>query len=318
MKTGSHHPLWPGSMLWLAALALLAFAGGAQAQITCTISSPGGFSTAYSGTGSPLNITATNVTVNCFRNNGGPNVATRTATYQLAASLSGQQLAGQRRARLGATANYLNYNLTSDLGCSTLWQGTGYLPTALYTTPGLAKGQTDSHIFNFWGCVPANQTVPAAGTYRDTYNITFVNRTVSGGPSTFSNAGGAGQTVTIVAPASCSSASFSGSMVFNYAAFGAAAAANITFTTTCNTGLPYTFSLDAGGTGYTGSFTSPTGTYSNTATNLNYTLTLPTPVTGTGVAQTYTITGNMAAGQGGTCAAATCTVTDTHTLTITY
>jgi spore coat protein U-like protein len=315
MKTESLHPLWPGSMLWLAALALLTFANGAQAAITCTISSPGGFSTAY---GSLSSTTATNVTVTCTRNNGGPNVATRTASYQLAASLSAQQLAGQRRARLGATANYLNYNLTSDLGCTTLWQVTGYLPTALYTTPPLAKGASDKHIFNFWGCVPANQTVPAAGTYTDTYNITFVNNTVSGGPGNFSNAGGAGQTVNIFAPASCSFPSFSGSMVFNYTSFGAAAAASITFATTCNTGLPYTFSLDAGGTGYTGSFASPTGTYTNTATNLSYTLTLPAPVTGTGVAQTYTITGAMAAGQSGTCAGATCSVTDIHVLTISY
>lgn len=110
--------------------------------------------------------------------------------------------------------------------------------------------------------------------------------------------------------------------VFNYTSGGAAAAFATaqSFTVTCTNSVPYTLSLDAGGTGYTGAYAAPTGTYTNTASTLAYTLSLPavTTGTGTGAAQTWALTGSMAAGQAGKCTAATCAFVDTHTLTITY
>lgn len=110
--------------------------------------------------------------------------------------------------------------------------------------------------------------------------------------------------------------------VFNYTSGGAAAAFATaqSFTVTCTNSVPYTLSLDAGGTGYTGAFTAPTGTYTNAASTLIYSLSLPavTTGTGTGAAQTWALTGAMAAGQAGKCGAATCAFVDTHTLTITY
>lgn len=110
--------------------------------------------------------------------------------------------------------------------------------------------------------------------------------------------------------------------IFNYTSGQGAAAAFATaqsYTVTCTSGVPYTMSLDAGGTGYTGAFTAPTGTYTNTASGLIYSLTLPAAAAGTGAAQTYALTGSMAAGQAGTCATlGGCAFVDSHTLTITY
>lgn len=99
----------------------------------------------------------------------------------------------------------------------------------------------------------------------------------------------------------------------------AAAAGTLAFTVTCTNGVPYTLALDAGGTGYTGTFTSPTGSYTNTASTLNYTLTLPTPSAGTGASQPYTLSGNMPANQAGKCTVlGGCTFTDAHTMTVTF
>jgi spore coat protein U-like protein len=284
----------------LATLALLAFTNSAQATITCTPSSIG-FTTAYPMTGGALNITAASLTVTCTHNNRG----TSSATIQVAVSSANGWIAV-------SGANSINYFLATDSGCTIRWQGTTYIPTPAYVAT-IPLRSTRTYTYSFYGCVPAGQTLPAGGTYNDTVTMSFT--TPSGGGVRYRTGTFAPR---IIAPATCSFSTPPGNMVFNYTAFGAAAAASTTFAANCSQYLPYNLSLDAGGAGYTGSFTSPTGTYTNTATNLTYTLTLPAPVTGTGVAQSYTITGAMAAGQGGTCAAGTCTVTDTHTLTVTY
>jgi len=102
-------------------------------------------------------------------------------------------------------------------------------------------------------------------------------------------------------------------------AAAATAAGTLGFTVTCTNGVPYTMALDAGGTGYTGTFTTPTGTYTNTASTLIYSLTLPAAVAGTGAAQSYTMSGTMAGLQAGKCTTlGGCTFTDGHTLTVTF
>ncbi len=102
-------------------------------------------------------------------------------------------------------------------------------------------------------------------------------------------------------------------------ATAATATGGLSYSVTCTNGVPYTMALDAGGTGYTGTFTAPTGSYTNTASTLAYSLTLPAAVAGTGAAQTYSLSGAMAANQAGKCTAlGGCVFTDTHTLTITY
>jgi spore coat protein U-like protein len=302
-------PLRPA--LWLVAVAMLVLATCAQARVTCTPSSSG-VSTAY---GSALNVVAATFTVTCTKSN----TQAPTVTFQVGANYGANPAGTQNRARLGATGNYLNYRLYLDSGCATQWQNTATTnripnPAEVFTMASTTN--TQSFTFSFYACIPANQTVPAAGTYTDSTITMTITGSVSIGLSTFNTGTFA---VSITAPSTCSLTSAPGTMTFNYTSFSTSAAlASTTFTATCTNLLPYTLSLDAGGTGYTGSFTSPTGTYTNTATNLTYTLTLPTPSLGTGAAQAYTITGTMAATQGGKCGSATCSVTDVHTLTVTY
>jgi spore coat protein U-like protein len=282
-------------ILWLAALAMLAFSAGAQARFTCNITAASTLTltTAY---GSALNITAGSITVSCTSNN----VASRTATYQISAPYSANATGTQRRAAFGA--NFLNYNLGANLGCSTAWNNTtAQLPTPAYTTPAMTSASAaDVHTFYFWFCVPAGLTVPAAGTYTDTTNLTVTGLASAGG---FTGGTGALK-VNITAPATCSLSTPPGNIVFNYTSFGAAANASTTFGATCTNLLPYTMALDA-----------TTGTL----LGLTYTLALSAAsATGSGVAQSYTINGTIAAGQSGTCAATTCTGSQTRTLTISY
>lgn len=278
---------WPQYIPWLAAFAVLVFVHTAQARVTCTISSAG-FSTAY---GTTLNVTASSFTVTCSHLTG----AGSTATYQVAASNGLQPTGTQNRAASGV--NFLNYNLTSDPACLTPWKGTVYIPAAAYTTPVLALGASDVKTYSFYGCVPAGQTVPAAGTYTDTVTMSFIPGGAKFTNGTFP--------VSITAPATCTLSTPPGNIVFNYTSFSAAPVlANTTFAATCTNRLPYTLALDA---------------TSGTIAGVSYTLALSAAsATGTGLAQTYTINGTIAAGQSGTCAAATCTGSQTRTLTITY
>lgn len=292
------------SLLWLGSIVMVAFTAGAQARVTCTPSSAG-FSTAYPTTGGALNITAASFTVTCSKTGA----STATATYQTAANNGANPTGSQNRARRPATTNYLNYNLTSDLGCSSAWKGTGLIQTPAYTTPPLTNGQSDVHTFYFWGCVPAGLTVPANGTYTDTVTMT-ISGTVSTGTSTF-NTGTF--PVSITAPATCTFSTQPGNITFNYTSFGAPVLANTLFRTNCTHLLPYTMALDV---------------TSGTIVGLNYTLALnatansggasPLVSTGTGAAQTFYVNGSIAAGQGGTCSTGTCSGSDIHTLTITY
>ena len=271
---------------WLFVLVMLAYANSAQARITCTISSLG-FTTAY---GSGLNVTATSFTVTCSHLTGGGSKA----TYQVAVN-NGLHVSGTQN-RGASGVNFLNYNLTSDAACLTLWKGTAYIPAAAYTTPALALGASDIKTYTFYGCVPAGQTVPAAGTYTDTVTMSF-----KPGGAAFTNGT---FPVSITAPATCALSTPPGNITFNYTSFGAAANASTTFAATCTNRLPYTMALDA---------------TSGTIVGVNYTLALSAAsATGNGLAQSYTINGTIAAGQGGTCTAATCVGSQTRTLTITY
>ncbi len=273
------------SILWLLTLAMLAFVNCAQARVGCTISSAG-FSTAY---GSALSVTAANFTVTCFADSLGGS-----AHYQVAVNNGVNSSGSQNRAAL--TGNYLNYNLTSDSGCLTAWNGTTYIPAIAYTTPNLPANGTDIKTYSYYGCVPAGLTVPATGTYTDTVNMSFVPGGSSFTSGTFP--------VSIYAPATCSLTTAPGNISFNYTSLGDAAAASTSFATTCSNLLSYTMALDA---------------TSGTIVGVNYTLALSASgSTGTGGPQTFTINGNVPSGQSGTCAAATCTGFQTRTLTISY
>ncbi len=274
-------------ILWLVTAAILAFAHSAHARVNCSVSSLG-FSTAY---GSTLNVTASSFTVTCTHVSGAKN----TATYQVAVNNGLQPSGTQNRAASGA--NFLNYSLTSDAACLTAWKGTAYIPATVYTTPALALGASDIKTYAFDGCVPANQVIPAAGTYTDTVTMSFVPAGATFTNGTFP--------VSITAPATCTLSTPPGNITFNYRSFSATAvAASATFATTCTNKLPYTMALDA---------------TSGAIAGVTYTLALSaSTAVGTGVPQTFSINGSIAAGQGGTCTAATCTGSQVRTLTITY
>lgn len=292
----------------------LTYAQLAMARVTCTPSAPT-FSTAY---GSLLNVTAGSFTVTCSESRAG---RTATATYQVSASLGINFVGALRYAKTaGAAPNTLNYDLASDSGCANTWNNTtALLPPTPYTTPSITSAAPDIHTFYFWGCVPAGLTVPKNGTYTDSVTLTTAG-TVTGDPRSRFRA--STMSVSITAPASCTFSTAPGNMAFAYTSNQgtAAAATPSSYALTCNNMLPYSMSLDVGGTTYTGSWASPTGSYTNTASGLSYTLTLSAATaTGTGVAQNFTINGSMPANQGGTCSSlGGCTFVDTHTLTVSF
>jgi spore coat protein U-like protein len=281
--------------LWRSAalLALLLPMAGAHAAITCSVSSSG-FATAYSPTSGTTNVTQSSFTVSCTRGAAGDPTS---VAYAVAANNGLNALGINNRAASGASS--IRYDLYVDSGCGTQWKGNSALPVGGGTIAFAGTG-TVTKTTAYWGCVGAGQTGLAAGNYTDT-----VVMTLSYGPNPQSTATST-LPVSIATPANCglTQAPSPSTMVFNYIAFGTAAAASATYGVTCTNYLPYTMALDAAG---------------GTLLGLNYTLALSaTASTGSGSQQTFTITGNMAAGQAGTCATGTCTATQTRTLTISY
>lgn len=132
-------------------------------------------------------------------------------------------------------------------------------------------------------------------------------------------------TVTINFSATCSVDTTGLAPVFTYTSGQAAAGFDTpqSFNVTCSNSTPYTLSLDAGGTGYTGSYTAGTGvgSYTDTVSTMAYTLTLAsTSGTGNGNPQNVGLTGLIAANQfaaGGT-GVYPYVITNTHTITVTY
>ena len=291
-------------ILWLGTLALLLLVTSAQARVTCTVSSPG-FATAYPMSGGALNITATNFTVTCTNNRR----RARTVTYQVGINNGVNAVGTQNRARRGGSL--LNYDLFSDVGCTSQWQDTSVgnripAPAVTFTS---TRGAPDVRTFSFYGCVPAGLTVPAAGNYTDTVTISFTGSVSGGGitftPGTFP--------VSINAPATCSFSQQPGNIVFNYTSFSATdILANTSFQATCTNLLPYTIALDS---------------TSGVVTGLNYTLALntagaggtnPLASRGIGVTQIFFVNGSILAGQSGTCTAGICSGSQIHSMTITY
>ena len=104
----------------LVGAALLVATAWAQAAITCTSITSPGFSTAFSGTVPPNNITQTSFTVTCNRNLAGDPT---TLNYTVSAN-NGLNPQGQgNQAALGA--NRLKYDVYKDAACGTAWKGGG-------------------------------------------------------------------------------------------------------------------------------------------------------------------------------------------------
>ena len=280
----------------LMAAALLATAAMAEAAITCTSITSTGFSTAFSGTVPPNNITPAFFTVTCNRNLVGDPL---TVTYDVGVNNGLNPAGGANRAVLAG--NFVRYEPYKDSACAgTLWKSAGgNRITDTMTLSGLVATQKNS---SYWGCIVLSAVVPA-GIYTDTVTMTL---TYPGGSigNTFP--------VNIATPSTCAFAA-PATLSFTYTAFGSATTASVSFNPTCTIYLPYSMALDA---------------TAGVVNGLKYNLALntvntggssPLASTGTGAAQTFFINGTMPASQAGTCATASCTgATSTRTLTITY
>jgi spore coat protein U-like protein len=279
-------------------IALLFFATGAQAAISCSISAPS-LVTGYDAA-APTNSNQTYFTVSCTRG-----LATDPLSVAYSASVdNGLQPVGiNNRAAFGA--NRMKYDTYSDAACGTLWKSNKPIAgTITFTTTGTVSTQT-----TYYRCIPTGQAGLVVGPYTDTVILTL-----SYGPNPQSTATGSFN-VSITPPSNCQITTSPANINFTYTAFGGAVLANTSFSTFCSSLLPYTMALDA--------------TF-DVVTGLNYTLALnttantgganPRASTGTGAIQTFFINGNMAAGQAGTCStsAAPCTGSQARTLTITY
>lgn len=100
--------------------------------------------------------------------------ATNTTPYSIGISNGTNASGSQRRVRLGATANYLNYGLYTDVNHSNAWTTTtlagsctgGAGSCVLGTGTGLAQNVT------VYGLVPS-QTIPITGLFTDTVVVTL-------------------------------------------------------------------------------------------------------------------------------------------------
>lgn len=260
------------------------FCPGAQAAITCSVSS-NGWSTSYAASNPATNVTAASVTMTCTRNATGD---ANSQAYDIKVN-NGLTPAGQTN-QAASGANRITYDNYLNSACTNKWKANTILSGTI--TLG-AVGVSSSQTLPFWGCVPAAQLGIVAGIYVDT--VTLLPSI--GAPATFP--------VTISTASSCTISSPIQSLNFNYASFQTLpATAATSFSATCTGSVPYTLALDA---------------TSGVLAGVAYTLSLSAAsAVGNGVAQPFTITGSMAAGQTGNCATGVCTATQPRTLTITY
>lgn len=275
---------------WRAGLACLGlFHGAAQAAISCGVSS-GGFSVVYDPSATTANDSVAAATITCTRLPEDP----ASVAFALNAN-NGLYPQGQaNRARLGATNNYITYNLYRNATYANRW---GPQQSAAITgTVSFGAALFASYPVDYYVRINAQQNV-AQGSYLDTVSMTLTYGAVTAPPSTFQ--------ATITTGSQCQISTPPGSVAFAYTSFQqSASSASTSYAVRCTSGLPYTMSLDA---------------TRGTLLGLTYNLSLGTSAsTGTGVAQDHVINGTLPANQVGTCATATCSATQTRTLTITY
>lgn len=266
-----------------------------RAAISCNITSAG-FASAYVPSTATTNVTQSSFTTTCQRNLAGDPT---TITYTVRASNGNNPAGNQNRARIGATANLILYDLFQDSGCSVVWRNNaGNQITD--TIPVLTGFAPASKTTSYWGCIPGSQVV-AAGTYTDQFTMTLRN----GATVLVLNAPA---NVSIVTPASCSISTAPTNMTLAYVALGPIVNASTPIGVLCTNLLPYTMSLGV------------TNPIFSVANGIRYSLTLSaTSATGNGFAQAYSIAASAVAGQAGTCATSTCAAaSNVHTLTVSY
>lgn len=98
---------------------------------------------------------------------------TNTTPYSIGLDNGINASGGQRRMQLGATGNYVNYNLYTDSARSHAWTTTTSTTscTGGASTCDLGTGTGSNQIYTVYGRVPT-QTAPSSGTYNDTVVVT--------------------------------------------------------------------------------------------------------------------------------------------------
>ncbi len=243
-------------------------------------------------------------TLTCTRDSGDAN----TLSYRLKADNGLHATGNQRRVRLGATNNFLQYSLTRSATCGN--NSNWYAPAAgngnvlrgtLNFGAALSQSVSVPYCLRTRVASGGNPAAPTAGVYTDTINI-FAQYPGS-------NAG----VLSPVAPITysvgvnnqCVFRSFPTNMAFNYIAFSPTQQQALTsFNLRCSNALPW------------GVTVSPAN---GVVLGLAYSIaSSPTTMIGTGADQAVTLTGTMPAGQAGSCSLGTCTGSNVHTVTITY
>ena len=142
----------------LSALAFAVAAHGAQASITCTISSPG-FSAAYVPTSPGTNVTQTQFTVTCNRTQV---TDASSVTYTVAADNGVNQQGTHNRGKSGSSL--ISYDVFRDGACGAQWRSGGQSITDSMSLPAVGFFSKST---TYWGCIPASQTgLPAADLHR--------------------------------------------------------------------------------------------------------------------------------------------------------
>lgn len=281
-------------------------------SVVCT---PGVFS--YSEGYSPSTVGNTvklvNVNVSCVRDNTGTD---GTVSYQVTFNNGINAGAGtQNKAINGALT--LNYEFYKEATCVTKLEGLTTLNVVGQAAPSSPSSTPVVTPLTFYACIPPTQTaaVPSV-SYTDTIVLSIAGSSSSSSVKYSNGADSITNSVSIIAPVTCTISTAPGTVDFGtYTSLGAAAVGSTSFAANCSNTLPYTMSLD-NAFGVVAGLNYSVGLTANSAATTG-TTTLAS--TGTGVAQTFYIKGNMASGQAGSCTGGCDALkTDTRVLTITY
>lgn len=273
-----------GASLVLACLA-------ANAAIVCT---PSASMPSAVFTAATISNTTGSVNITCTRN-----PATDPNTVSISLRSDGGNNPGTTRARLGATANYLEYDLFRPPAFTAVWRNTA--ANSIAATVNFAAGQASSSTsVSFVSRVPVSNAnwLARPGLYTEVVTISAIYGTPAITALTTA-------LVSIDVQSVCQFSTVPVDINFTYTSFSAAAQTGASnFAMRCTNTVPYTLALDTG---------------SGVVAGLNYTLALSaTSATGSGVAQARVVNANMPANQAGTCNAASCTAQQAHTITVSY
>ena len=277
---------------------------GAQAAVTCSISSTG-FYSVYDALAASDNLNQSSYTLNCTR------LATDSATFNYITFTDDglNNSGGNNKAKLGA--NSMLYDFFTTSAYSVNWSKS---QKCIIGSISFGSSLTGSQTRTYYSKVPAAQSGLPQGTYTDTVTVyASYNKTTCGANQ--SQDASSSFTVQISNVPSCQIAVPPTSLSFTYTAFqaGTSPAGPSTLQARCSTTLPYSIFLNSNYGVVSGL------NYSLVLTNSVGATVLPSSsIAGNGALQPYFINGTMPASQAGTCAASSCAASNTHTVTVRY